>query len=325
MKNKVKGFTLIELIVVMAIFTIILASAMQLLGPMSKLMTQAEVTENGSAYTSNIAAQLENEFGSVEHIDCYNTNTDMYDRVLKFAEYYYEGILRAGSTSAAPRYGTGTIHVLVINNSNAATFDGTTQPAAPSLNAPWRNAVIEKYEYTADFTTGNVTVNFVTPSSTADTEMINRAAYDDYNFEIKLGTYDESNWEEVPSMTDLGASATTAGLAFSIKAMTNSQKNGSYYDVYGNASTALVNVANHSMRYYGLNEALDSGSSDPDAPHVFTIAPIRSVSNQEANADMTGSRKYNMLFDMRNDFATTSNRIDNYMFIYSYGAEIDIS
>ena len=57
--KRVKGFTLIELIVVLAIFSVIMFGAMSLMTPASKIMTNTENMENGSAAVSSISKYLE--------------------------------------------------------------------------------------------------------------------------------------------------------------------------------------------------------------------------------------------------------------------------
>ena len=315
MKKKVKGFTLIELIVVMAIFGIILAAAMQLLRPMNKLVTQSSLTESGGANTGNIRTLLENEFASVEHLDCYNTTGSMDDRVLKFAKHYYEGVLRAGSTSSAPNYGSGEIHVMIIDNDLVDDTDGDGNPDTI-------NTSIEEYVYNANFTMGAVTVTQADHIENA----INMAAYNSFRYEIKLGTYEGDEWDDVPSDTDLRASSSPESMAFSIKATSNREVNGSIHVFYDHASTPMVNLSNASRRYYSLDERQDGAAADPlTAPHVFLIAPIGSVSNKESDATMTHSREFAYTGPIRHLYNPTTEPIDSYMFIYSYGSEIDIT
>ncbi len=305
MKKQVKGFTLIELIVVLAIFSVILFSAMSLMTPASKIMFSASTNEAGNAYTTNIATQLENEFGSAEYLDCYNTIENMDARVRDFAEFYYEGILRSGSTTAAPNYGTGLIHVMVIDN--------TTNPS---------NSTIQKYVYNADFTTNAVSV---TRDTTRDVpSAINKAAYDDYNYEIKMGNWDDSNWTDEITNGILDNASQASGFTFTIKATTNRPRNGSFYSFYKEASTPLVNIANPNKRYYALNETL---GANPGDPHVFTIGEIRSVSNRDSDPtnSLTNSRKSQLSMELRRLYNPVASGSTNtsYMFIYSYGVEID--
>ena len=49
-----KGFTLIELIIVLAIFSVIMTLVMSFIDPVSRLMTKTSVRERTSAYVDNI-------------------------------------------------------------------------------------------------------------------------------------------------------------------------------------------------------------------------------------------------------------------------------
>lgn len=306
MKKQVKGFTLIELIVVLAIFSVILFSAISLMTPASKIMFSASTNEAGNAYTTNIATQLENEFGSAEYLDCYNTIENMDARVRDFAEFYYEGILRSGSTTASPNYGEGLIHVMVIDN--------TPDPTSGV------NSTIEKYVYNADFTTNAVSVT-LDPTGTVPSA-INKAAYDDYNYEIKMGNWDDSNWSDEMTNAILDDASQAAGFTFTIRATTNRPRNGSLYSFYKEASTPLVNIANPNKRYYALNE---THGTNPGDPNVFTIGEIRSVSNRDSDPTLSNSRKSQLSMELRRLYNTVASGSTNtsYMFIYSYGVEIN--
>lgn len=61
-----KGFTLIELVVVMAIFSILLVGVMSLTGPVSKMMQSASLSEKTYSYAHNIQVYLQ---GKLEYAD----------------------------------------------------------------------------------------------------------------------------------------------------------------------------------------------------------------------------------------------------------------
>jgi prepilin-type N-terminal cleavage/methylation domain-containing protein len=67
LKNTIKkGFTLIELIIVMAIFSIIMLGAMSLVDPVSTIHSRTSATEKTSAYAENIELYLK---GSLQYAD----------------------------------------------------------------------------------------------------------------------------------------------------------------------------------------------------------------------------------------------------------------
>ncbi len=59
-KKKLKGFTLIELIIVLAIFGLILTIVMSLIDPVSKVMKKATTRERTAAYADNICEYITN-------------------------------------------------------------------------------------------------------------------------------------------------------------------------------------------------------------------------------------------------------------------------
>ena len=68
--KKLKGFTLIELIVVMAIFGILMVAVMSVIDPLSKLMKRASIQEANSAAVDNIKRYFE---GSLRYAECLET------------------------------------------------------------------------------------------------------------------------------------------------------------------------------------------------------------------------------------------------------------
>lgn len=72
MKRTQKGFTLIELIIVLAIFGIILALVMSFIDPVAKIMKKASVRERTAAYVDNIGEYLDNSLHYAEFIRVYN-------------------------------------------------------------------------------------------------------------------------------------------------------------------------------------------------------------------------------------------------------------
>lgn len=73
MKNrkKLKGFTLIELIIVLAIFGIILSVVMSLIDPVSKVMKRASTKERTAAYSDNICEYITNSVTYARFIRVY--------------------------------------------------------------------------------------------------------------------------------------------------------------------------------------------------------------------------------------------------------------
>ncbi|MBR6671053.1 MAG: type II secretion system protein [Ruminococcus sp.] len=90
MKNrkKLKGFTLIELIIVLAIFGIILSVVMSLIDPVSKVMKRASTKERTAAYSDNICE--------------YITNSVTYARFVRVYEGGFSKVNDSGVNEAMP-------------------------------------------------------------------------------------------------------------------------------------------------------------------------------------------------------------------------------
>ncbi len=71
-QKKLKGFTLIELIIVLAIFGIILSVVMSLLDPTSKIMRKASTRERTAAYADNISEYITNSITYAKFIRIYD-------------------------------------------------------------------------------------------------------------------------------------------------------------------------------------------------------------------------------------------------------------
>ncbi|MBO5344070.1 MAG: type II secretion system protein [Ruminococcus sp.] len=72
MKKKLKGFTLIELIIVLAIFGIILTLVLSFIDPVAKVMTTTSTRERTAAYADNISEYIDNSLHYSRFIRVYN-------------------------------------------------------------------------------------------------------------------------------------------------------------------------------------------------------------------------------------------------------------
>lgn len=66
-RKNLKGFTLVELIIVMAIFGILMTAVMQIIAPLDKLSKRASIQEANSAAVDNIKTYFE---GTLRYADC---------------------------------------------------------------------------------------------------------------------------------------------------------------------------------------------------------------------------------------------------------------
>lgn len=313
MKKNVKGFTLIELIVVMAIFGIILASAMSLLPGVMKIMLYSDAQDSGSAGVSDISAYLENELSSVEYLDVYNTIGDPGAEAQEFAKKYYEGVLKNGSTVDSATYGKGTIHVLEIDNTNGGR--------------------IMHYDY--DIATFDPTSMAVALRGTPASP-INEARYERTTYNIQLGTFDGvagSGTSSTPIIPEqqtyekLSKSLSVDNTTFTInctmeKGSTTSPK---LYSFSSTASLSLINIRARMLTtntpgvktYFGIKE---NASGDKIIASITDNDPTTGSQKRSAGAVDCAYR----LFYTAPPAAPASGTTPpvSYTFVYSYAPEI---
>lgn len=121
MKKKIfKGFTLIELIVVMAIFSILMAGALALIDPVSKINKNASDFEKTNAYVDNIQDYLQNSLRYAENVWVYQGNmsdSELEDEAEDFRSKYYNETITTKDGSHAV-YTKGNIRILTILNND---------------------------------------------------------------------------------------------------------------------------------------------------------------------------------------------------------------
>ena len=332
MKRKVKGFTLVELLVVMAIFGIIMFGALQLIPPVMKMMVQADVHESGNAAVSSISGYLESELSTAEYLYASNVlpattsvgvnEIELADKKLvrDFVTQFYEGVLKNGATATSPDYGNGKVHVLLIDNT--------------------QNGKISEIVYKVrDFEIGITDSDLIYESSTE--YAVNKAYYDNYNFEIMCGTYDESSFDltDPVSYQDFLNNLSSRNTAFSIRATTH--RNNTDYSFVTNSTMSLVNIFNNPTGvpgvYYGITEVYDPGTQTL-TPYIVDITNgynedgfSKYMSKYKMNEyDALNNHYYDLKNSRHEGLLGTSKIIDHtigatdgYCFIYSYGSEID--
>lgn len=131
MKKVQKGFTLIELIIVLAIFSVIMVLVMSFIDPVSKLMTKTSTRERTASYVDNIGEYLEKSMRYAQYVRVFEG--DICDRkksvtdastgktyykscsqdkaVQQFVDDYYDGAVNSDGSPL-----TGKVHVLTLVN-----------------------------------------------------------------------------------------------------------------------------------------------------------------------------------------------------------------
>ncbi|MDE5557665.1 MAG: prepilin-type N-terminal cleavage/methylation domain-containing protein [Ruminococcus sp.] len=130
-KKNLKGFTLVELIVVMAVFGIIMLGAMQFLDPVSRMMKGSSLQEANSATVDNIKRYFEGTLRYASSVYVYNGDLKEYSgsnpvlitganeeerqkkAVTNFVDSYFRD--KADSNNDPIK---GEVHVMKIDNDN---------------------------------------------------------------------------------------------------------------------------------------------------------------------------------------------------------------
>lgn len=306
-KTKLKGFTLIELIVVMAIFGVILVAAMQLMLPASRVLVQTEHYENSQAVATNISDYLESTLRPAEFLDAYSGSRNVEDIAQEYAIQYYEGVLKSGSTVDAPAYADGKIHVLQIDNSDLV------------------NTKLINYTFDADFTNGAVSVTLNSAETVSNA--INNAYYDNYNLQIRVGEYDETTWSDVISYTDFTNNVSAKNTTFTIKCETNREINGEVRTLYHTAFMTLENINGNpssNLNYYAIDEK--EGATPGTDPNVLSIVQIGTpnmTARGSATFTATMARDRGTVTGRTRPFYNSTTAIEDYYFVYSYGSDIN--
>lgn len=171
-KKTLKGFTLIELIIVMAVFSLIMVGALSLIDPVSSINKKASTNERTSAYVDNIQEYL---VGSLQYSDnlwvyqgddTLNTKQIAFD----FKEAFYKNIVNT-SDGTTNKYSKNKIRVMTIFNKDT-TLAG--------VDFKKGQIAVQEVEYTSN---DNAPINLSTP-----VKQLNDAYFNDkYNFDYILG------------------------------------------------------------------------------------------------------------------------------------------
>ncbi|MDE7363352.1 MAG: type II secretion system GspH family protein [Ruminococcus sp.] len=133
-KKNLKGFTLIELIIVLAIFSVIMTLVMSFIDPVSRLMTKTSLRERTSAYVDNIDEYISKSIRYAQNINVYTNGyyinglpSDKCDEkriVTDFVDAYYDGGVAYDGTDVLKPL-TGKVHILkLINEDDGALKAG---------------------------------------------------------------------------------------------------------------------------------------------------------------------------------------------------------
>lgn len=312
-QKKVKGFTLIELIVVLAIFMTVIVAATQLLEPVTKTMVFADVREQGEAQVSQISKYLESELSSAEFIHTANfvpTASERDDFVNHFIDTYYSGVLAKGATTDSPKYGKGTVHVMVIDNAQGGK--------------------VSEYTYeNISFAPGSS----VSGGGTEKEFAVNAAVYDNFSYTILPYAFavGETEFHFTNFMQNFRNVNDTS---FWIEASTERSiqvGNPQTFSFGTSATVPLVNASNptrvsgYPVGTYYLRTLVDdeTGKHPTDAGYTETYAIKDASAVRSVQAVQIGGTASNSNYGNNSSISSRAGYAGGGLcFIYSYGAEM---
>lgn len=134
-KTTKKGFTLMELIIVIALFSVIMVLVMSFIDPAAKLMTKTSTKEKTAAYVDNINEYVDKSLRYASFVRVFESDFRLKssvtpvaekDAVQEFIDDFFDGAI---TSTGAPL--TGKVHVLKLLNepdrdtlTASSTYDG---------------------------------------------------------------------------------------------------------------------------------------------------------------------------------------------------------
>ncbi len=202
-KRKLKGFTLIELMIVLAIFAVILSLVMSFVDPVSKLMKTTSTRERTAAYVDNISEYIDNSLHYARFIRIYNgdfcdeeetarLSEDIYEAEKKTAELLVKDMLNdAVDENCQPIKGQVRVLKLINTpvdmNGNSATNDAVDLKEGQIYESVYKFTAgsyitekIEKIENPRDAIIDVISVN---------SPVINDEHMEEYNYYYKKGYF----------------------------------------------------------------------------------------------------------------------------------------
>ena len=224
MMRKQKGFTLVELIIVLALFSLIMFSVVQLLTPVSKYFVRSSNFEQTTACIDNMKRAIEGNLKFANRVRAYSDyrpytitldsddneiitpSTGLQDHVQAF---YDEFFTDGSSANRSFIDCAGGIYVLVFDNSvdpKSLNYDTLKDFTDAAANSGRIVRLVYHFDNPAnDSNPGTPALN-LTPTQ-IDNWYVNQKMYGNFNYQFILGAPDSANWFS-ESALDSGVSFT---------------------------------------------------------------------------------------------------------------------
>lgn len=169
-KHKVKGFTLVELIVVLATFGIIMFGALQMVQPTRKLFDRSYSNESMTSGALMVGDYLQESLQYAQYVQIQGTDFTDDDRKA-FVTQYFDGKLGKDLSASDPGLASGHLYQLHIDNKNHGMISQAV------------------YSYTAGDSNAKTAVEPAISVVSGYTTAVNSAIYDDYYYNVSLGMW----------------------------------------------------------------------------------------------------------------------------------------
>lgn len=201
-KKNLKGFTLIELIIVLAIFSVIMVLVMSFIDPVSKVMTSTSVRERTASYVDNIGEYVDKSIRHSQFIRIYENEykdgavpVSEEQALSNFIDDFYDG---AVTDKFQPL--TGKVHVLKLVNSDITVdLDGTN-----TFDAKAGRVYESVYDFEAGDSLSMIRIPDIDPITHDPIEGTNRAKYwGNRTVSVMAGDFVNGAYVSVPGIATL--------------------------------------------------------------------------------------------------------------------------
>lgn len=176
-KRNLKGFTLLELIIVMAIFSVIMAGAMSLVDPVSTIHKRAVTGENSYAFVDNIQNYLQDSLEYADNVWVLQgdfTDDELAEKAFDFKKTYYNDLIAKKNKDTETNYSNCKIRVMTVLNKDTDSFQKG-------------QILMQTVTYKSDYASATPTPDTALALS-AKTAQLNDACFNDaYSFDYVLG------------------------------------------------------------------------------------------------------------------------------------------
>lgn len=134
-KSRLKGFTLVELLVVMTIFSILMAAALALTTPVSRMYKNTALAEKTYSYSHNIQEYIQGTLEYADNLYIYTTDTlgatysaDLQQLAEDYRKDHYQNLVTTDDGTNT-RFIRGKVYIMRLLNNDDATDPTNTIPA----------------------------------------------------------------------------------------------------------------------------------------------------------------------------------------------------